>query len=98
MEKMADLVLTGLLLSLTVNVKFAIPLVVGIPLIIPVEGCSDKPAGSDPEETVHVYCGVPPLITSVPLYGLPWIADTRPVVLMESGTAVFVDEVREFDE
>ena len=46
--------------STAVMVKLLVPAVVGVPLIIPVADASDRPAGSVPAETLHVYGAVPP--------------------------------------
>ena len=43
-----------LALSVTLMVKFEVPVVVGVPLITPVPEFSVKPAGSDPGETVQL--------------------------------------------
>ena len=39
---------------MTLTVKLNVPAVVGVPLIVPVLAFIDKPAGSDPADTVHV--------------------------------------------
>ena len=41
-------------LSLTVTLKDAVPLALGVPLMTPVEAASDKPAGSAPLLTVQL--------------------------------------------
>ena len=43
----------------------ALALVVGVPLIMPVERVSVSPAGSEPDVTLHVYGIVPPVALSV---------------------------------
>ncbi len=45
----ADFVCTGSLLSLTVTVKVEIPLVVGVPAIVPVVAPNVNPAGNVPD-------------------------------------------------
>jgi hypothetical protein len=45
-------------------VKVDVPAVVGVPLIIPVLGFIDKPAGSEPADTVHVN-DVPVVVAAV---------------------------------
>lgn len=59
-----DAVWTGDPLSLTVAVKFDVPLAVGFPEMTP-EAESVSPAGRLPEVTAHVYEGVPPLADNV---------------------------------
>jgi hypothetical protein len=49
MEVAADFVWTGELLSLTVAVKLDVPLVVGVPEIMPVVAARVSPAGRLPE-------------------------------------------------
>jgi len=48
-EVAADFVWTGLPLSLTVTVKFEVPLVEGVPEMIPVVAARVSPAGRLPE-------------------------------------------------
>lgn len=48
-EVAADFVWTGVPLSLTVRVKFEVPLVEGVPEIIPVVAARVSPAGRLPE-------------------------------------------------
>ncbi len=50
----ADADWIGLLLSVTVTVKVEVPLVVGVPDIVPVEDASVSPAGNWPELTDQV--------------------------------------------
>ena len=63
-DRGADLVCTGLPLSLTLTVKVEVPLAVGVPEITP-ELASVSPAGKLPELIDHLYPGVPPLAASV---------------------------------
>jgi hypothetical protein len=51
-------------LSFTWTVKFAVPAVVGVPLMLPV-AASDSPAGSEPTVIDQVLPPVPPLAESV---------------------------------
>jgi hypothetical protein len=44
----------GVLESVTVTVKFDVPVAVGVPEITPVEESGDKPAGSVPSVTLQV--------------------------------------------
>ncbi len=47
-------------MSLTVAVKLAVPLAVGVPEITPVVAAKVSPAGRPPDAIDHVYAGVPP--------------------------------------
>jgi len=49
----SDAICTGLLLSVTVAVKFEVPLSDGVPLMMPLEGDSVNPAGSWPPVMDH---------------------------------------------
>jgi len=40
--------------SVTLTVKFVVPAAVGVPEIAPVLACSDRPAGNEPVDTLHV--------------------------------------------
>ena len=57
-------VAVALELSFTWTVKFAVPAVVGVPLIPPV-AASDRPAGSEPTVVDQVLLPTPPLAKSV---------------------------------
>jgi len=61
-------------LSAACNVKLQLCVTLGVPLIValgePVVRL--KPVHRDPEETVHVYGGVPPVAVTVWLYGVPF--------------------------
>jgi hypothetical protein len=48
-----------------VRVKLLTPLVVGVPLILPVEVSSVRPLGSDPEVTANVQGALPPWAVTV---------------------------------
>ena len=48
-ERAADLLCTGFEASVTVAVKFAVPLTVGVPEMTPVEGERARPVGRLPE-------------------------------------------------
>ena len=50
----------ALALSVTLTVKFAVPVVDGVPLITPVPAFMVKPGGSDPGDTVQLKGLVPP--------------------------------------
>ena len=47
--------------SVACTLNDAVPAVVGVPVICPVELFSERPAGKEPEVTDHVYGVVPPL-------------------------------------
>jgi len=57
--------LAGLSLSRTVAVKLAVPLVVGVPEIAPVEDARVSPAGSLPELMDQLYGAAPPVACRV---------------------------------
>jgi hypothetical protein len=63
-EAEADLVCTGLPLSVTVAVKLKVPLAVGVPEIRPVLEAMVRPAGRLPEVIDHLYGEVPPVAAS----------------------------------
>jgi hypothetical protein len=44
-------------------VKVNDPAVVGVPVMLPVDGSSDKPVGNEPLVIENVYGGAPPLAT-----------------------------------
>ena len=50
--------------SVTRTAKLKKPVAEGVPLTIPLEEASERPAGREPAATVQVYGGVPPLTTS----------------------------------
>ena len=91
MDSCADAVCAGDPLSVTVTVKLDVPVFVAVPEIAP-ELESDRPAGSFPELTDHVYPGVPPLALSVALYELPVCAAPRlvDVTVSVAGVALTV--------
>jgi hypothetical protein len=53
-DRLAEVVLAGLLESVTVTVKLEVPVVVGVPVIAPLEALRLSPAGSEPEVTAQV--------------------------------------------
>jgi len=66
-------------------VKFAVPTVVGIPVMTPPVDRA-RPAGSVPAVTDHVYCGVPPVAAKVCEYAVPTVPLTSgDAVVIESG-------------
>jgi hypothetical protein len=64
-ERVADFVCAGLDESVTVAVKLAVPVAVGVPEIRPVDGARVSPAGSAPPVMDHAYGVVPPLAANV---------------------------------
>jgi hypothetical protein len=72
-------------LSAACTVKFAVPVVVGVPLNTP---ALDKlsPAGTAPVVTDHVYGAVPPVAASVCEYAVP-------TVPLGSGELVVIDKL-----
>jgi hypothetical protein len=48
-------------LSVTVAVKFEVPVAVGVPEMVPLVAARVSPAGRLPEVMDHVYAGVPPV-------------------------------------
>ena len=48
MDRLAEAVLAGMLESVTVTVKLAVPEVLGFPVIAPLEALRLSPAGSEP--------------------------------------------------
>ena len=67
MLRFAEALLVGDSLSVTVTVKFTVPVKVplGLPEITPVLGFKDSPAGRLPVVTAHVYGEIPPAACSV---------------------------------
>jgi hypothetical protein len=53
-DNVAEAVLTGLLESVTVTVKFEVPEALGVPVIAPLEALRLSPVGSEPPVTFHV--------------------------------------------
>lgn len=60
-DSVTDLVCAGFSASVTVAVKPAVPLAVGVPEMIPVAGTSVSPAGRLPVEIDQAYGPVPPV-------------------------------------
>ena len=54
-------------------VKLELPCVVGVPLITPVDGFSERTVGGEPDVTENVYGDVPPATHKVTLYTVPTI-------------------------
>jgi len=76
---LSDLVAVALAASLTCSVNEAVPAAVGVPEIAPAEE-SVKPAGSVPDERLHVYGVVPPLACTEAEYTVPTVPAEREVV------------------
>ena len=66
------------------------PAVVGVPEIVPVDGSSANPAGSEPAGTDQVYAPTPPLALSVALYGTPTVAAGRTFAFSTTAGAEYV--------
>jgi hypothetical protein len=79
-------------LSVTFTVKFDVPAVVGVPLMVPLAERA-KPAGKVPTETVHVYGVVPPLAFSPCEYAVPAVAGgNEDVVTSKVAGATVIDK------
>src|SRR5579863_8798013 len=76
-------------LSVTVMVKLYVP-AEAEPVIAPVVELIEVPVGSAPEETVHVYPGVPPVTMMVWLYAPTSCVGSDAVVML--GPAIIVTE------
>jgi hypothetical protein len=63
-------------------VKLAVPAVVGVPVIAPVELFSVSPAGSDPAVIPQVYGAVPPVTAMLCEYAADTVPAVRGVVVM----------------
>jgi hypothetical protein len=83
--------------SVTCTVKLDCPALVGVPLMIPFL-LKIRPAGNDPDRTVHEYGSVPPEAVSVVEYAVPTvpldnevevIASCDPLALMVTEKALF---------
>jgi len=72
--------------SVTLAVKLAVPVAVAVPVIWPVVPSSESPAGSEPEEMLQVYAGVPPVACSVAEYSELVEACGREDVVIDKGT------------
>jgi hypothetical protein len=87
----------GFELSVTPIVRFVVPATVGVPLTV--HPVNVKPAGNVPAVIVQLYGDVPPVMSIVPLYGVPTTpfgrvgdASVRPplaVIVKLSGPLVF---------
>src|SRR4029077_703859 len=73
--------------SVTCIVHDAVPAVVGVPEITPVDATRLNPAGSVPALTLQVYGVVPPLACSVVVYALPAAPPGNDVVVTVGGCA-----------
>jgi hypothetical protein len=73
--------------SVTCTVNDAVPAVVGVPLICPVELLSVSPAGNDPALIDQLYGVVPPLACSVVEYAVPAVPPGNDVVVTFGGCA-----------
>ena len=73
--------------SVTCTVNDAVPAVVGVPLICPVELFSERLAGKEPEVRDHTYGVVPPLAWSVVEYAVPVVPPGSEVVVINGDCA-----------
>ena len=73
--------------SFSCTVNDAVPAVVGVPVICPVELFSERPAGKKPKVTDHVYGVVPPLASRVVEYAVPVVPPGSDVVVTVGGCA-----------
>ena len=81
-------VCAGELESVTLKVSAtAFAVVVGVPLITPVEEFNASPVGSVPEVSVHAYGAAPPLAVIVCEYAFPTCPFARKVVEMLTGVS-----------
>src|SRR5262245_37437226 len=70
--------------SRTWTVKFAVPAVVGVPVISPAAD-NVRPAGGVPDVTDHRYGGAPPVAARLWEYAVPTAPFGRDDVVIESG-------------
>jgi hypothetical protein len=78
-------------------VKFAVPDVVGVPLIAPVPAFSVSPTGSAPVVTLHVYGVVPPVAASVREYAVPTIPAVNGLAVLMVSVAGLIVSANAFD-
>ena len=86
-------VCTGLPESVTRAVKLYVPLVVGVPEIVPVPLLSVRPGGSEPLSSDHAYGLVPPVAASVREYWLPTLPFDSDDVVIANVAACTVRDV-----
>jgi hypothetical protein len=77
-------------LSLTSTVKLELPTAVGVPPIAPVDASKDKPAGSEPALTDHVYGETPPEAFSDCEYETPTVPPGKDAAVMLSGATMVI--------
>jgi hypothetical protein len=83
--RLTDLFWAGLPESATENVSgVALALAVGVPLIVPVDGVSDRPAGRVPLVRAQVYGVVPLVAARLAVYAVPTWPFGNEVVVMTS--------------
>ena len=73
--------------SVTCTVNDAVPAVVGVPEITPVDATRLNPAGNVPALTLQLYGVVPPLACSVVEYAVPAVPPGSDVVVTVGGCA-----------
>ena len=76
-ESGTDCVCAGLPASVTIAVKFAVPLALGVPEITPVAEASERPAGRLPAVIDQPYGVVPPPACSEVEYVVPFVPDGK---------------------
>jgi hypothetical protein len=86
-EVAAELVCAGEPLSVTVAVKLYVPLVEGVPEMMPVVAARVSPAGRLPEVIDQVYAGVPPVAVMVLEYAVFTVPETRVALIVRVGGA-----------
>ena len=64
-DKLTDCETAGISESVTIMVKFDVPVAVGVPLIAPVAAFNVNPAGKVPLKMDHVYGAAPPVAATV---------------------------------
>jgi hypothetical protein len=77
-------------------VKFAVPAVVGVPEITPVEAFSVSPAGRLPDAIDHVSGEIPPLACNVALYAVPTVPEASVVVVTAGAGTTVMPTVADF--
>ena len=82
--------------SVTCTENDAVPEVVGVPEITPVDATRARPAGRVPELTVQLYGVVPPLACSVAEYAVPVVPPGSDVVVINGDCATAATSILRF--
>jgi hypothetical protein len=85
-------------LSVTVAVKFDVPVAVGVPEIMPVVAARVSPAGSVPAVIDHVYPGVPPFAVMGFEYAVPTAPEGSVALIANAGGAVVVTAIESWTD